>query len=142
MSEASCTSAHMHVRQEGRATLGLCDTSRKRYLAGQKGRGAAPHRYCFLGSRFLPARPMPAPALMGYPAHSCPAGGSQSHVNLRRGRKHARVQYSHLPGSSPRSSKNLSVRQLFNQVKQFPGGCCMAGVALGGSTQDDCRDAA
>jgi hypothetical protein len=42
----------------------------------------APHLYCFLGSRFLPAAPMPAPALMGYPAQSCPAGGSQSHVNL------------------------------------------------------------
>ena len=42
------------------------------------------HLRCFLGSVTLTA-PLSAAALsdlMGYPAHSCPAGGSQSHVNL------------------------------------------------------------
>ena len=44
------------------------------------------HLRCFLGSVTLTASLSPAALsdLMGYPAHSCPAGGSQSHVNLRR----------------------------------------------------------
>ena len=87
----SSTTLHCSHYAAGEPFWGDC-LSGVQAQAGHVSKEGEKHLRCFLGSVTLTAS-LSAPAfsdLMGYPAHSCPAGGSQSHRNLcKRTRKHS-----------------------------------------------------